>query len=623
MQKSRTAEAPYRAARFALRALDARRAEHGVLHLRSPVELGPIERSLIDYLPRWAALQPARIFLARMSEDGTWRTLTYARAWEQVRAIGQALLERKLDAERPIAILSGNSIEHAILSLAGMAVGVPVAPLSPNYSLLPGGERRLAEIAEVLQPGLVFAQNAEVFARARSIPAFAAIEWVSVAPVADATPFAALLAASPDQAFDAAFDAVGPDTVAKVLFTSGSTGSPKGVINTQRMLCAVAAMSGLLVLPVDAPIQVEWMPWHHTMGGNATFCALLKNGGSLYIDDGRPTPDGFAKTIAALKTVSPTSLQTVPAGFMLLIAALRSDAELRAKFFEKIVRVSYGGAALPDGQIEEFQEIAVASVGERIPVISGYGTTETAPSICITHWPSEVSGEIGSPFPGLDVKLVPDEDRYEIRVKGPNVTPGYLRRPDLTAQAFDEDGYYKVGDAVTFMDPDRPEMGLRFAGRLSENFKLTTGTWVLAGDLRLTLLNATAPALLDIVIAGENRDEIAILAWPNPKVPDNLITDVNSKGDPGRLAADTKLISYVAAALDRYNNGKSSSARIAAFRLLETPASLAAGEITDKGYVNQRAVLNQRGALVESLFDQVPSAGVVDLRRSALHRSVA
>ena len=606
--------APYRAVDFAPRALEIARRDDGTLILTSPIPLGPCERSVVDLLARWAADAPDRVFLAQRDGAGGWERLTYAQAWRRVRGVGQGLLDRGLRGGDHLAILSGNSIENAVMMLGAMAVGVAAAPISPSYSLLHGGVARLAEIGQVLRPAMVFAQRLPAFEAARQVPQFADAQWVTAQPHETATPLAVLEAATPGPAFDAAFAAVNADTVAKILFTSGSTGSPKGVINTQGMLCASVAMAPLLTRPDgEPPVQVEWIPWHHTLGGNAMFNGVLRQGGSLYIDPGRPTPDGIAQTVAALREVSPTTMANVPAGYALLADALEADEELCRSFFRHMKRLGYGGAALPQPVQDRIQAMAVRTVGRRIAFVSGYGTTETAPTISVTHWPSEESGELGLPAPGLELKLLPDGERYELRVRGPNVTPGYLGRPDLTAEAFDEEGFYRVGDAVAFMDPGRPELGLRFAGRLSENFKLTTGVWVLCGDLRLAVLNAASSVLQDAVICGENRHGVGVLAWANPQAAAAYLSDPAAAADPARLARDPGLLAHLRQALIAHNARCASSARIVALRLLEEPPSLGAGEITDKAYVNQRAVLGRRAALVESLYAEPAPDGVLRL----------
>ncbi|WP_425989955.1 AMP-binding protein [Afipia sp. DC4300-2b1] len=602
----------YRETNFAPREVVLSRDSDGTIFLNSPIKLETYERSLCEYLRTWASDEPDRIFLAQRSNQGSWETITYSRTWALVQSVGQYFLDIELGQGRPIAILTGNSIEHAVMMLAGLAVGVPVAPISPNYSFMSGGLEKLREIGAVLCPALVFSQDAKKTATARSLPEFNSVPWVSVVPDPKCISFEEICLTKTTAAFLDAFAAVGPDTVAKILFTSGSTGKPKGVINTQKMLCASVAMSALVAPAVSDPVQVEWMPWHHTMGGNATLNSILKNGGTLYIDDGRPTQEGFAKSIENIKAISPTSIQTVPAGFTQLIAALRSDAGFRQSFFLRISRVSYGGSAVADGQIDIFQEIALATIGKKIPVMSGYGATETAPTVCVTHWPSEHAGEIGLPVPGVTLKLLPlDDQRFELRVAGPNVTPGYLNSPELTKAAFDEDGYFRLGDAVAFTDPTKPEMGLKFVGRVSENFKLATGTWVLVGMVRLALIHAASPTLLDVVVAGENHEEVAILAWPNPKVPDEILSDPSSKNDPDKLAMDEGLRSFVRDALKNYNRSQGSSGRVAAFMLLSEPPSLAAGEITDKTYINQKAVLERRKILVDQLFTKSAISSVV------------
>ena len=405
--------------------------------------------------------------------------------WARVRAVGQALLNRGLRRGDRIAILSGNSIEHAIVNFAAMSAGLVVSPISPNYSLLEEAQPRLREIAAVLKPAVVFAQNAAKVATARRIPELAAATWISAVACEGALPLADLYDTQPAEAFADAFATRDPDAPAKILFTSGSTGSPKGVINTHAMMASSVAMGTNLATSREPPVQLDWLPWHHTMGGNATLNGVLKAGGTVYIDDGRPTRELFARTIANLRGLSPTAMLNAPLGYEMLVDALEQDSALRASFFGKLQRLSYAGSAIPASTLRRLQDLATATVGRSVPVMSGYGTTETAPGICTTTWPTEESGELGLPLPGISLKLVPVNDYYEVRVKGPNVMPGYLDRPAETSAAFDEEGFYCVGDTVTFMDRADPSRGLRFHGRLSESFKLTNGTWVLASALRL------------------------------------------------------------------------------------------------------------------------------------------
>jgi feruloyl-CoA synthase len=596
--------------RFAPKEVLVERTADGCILLRSPIALGGCEDNVVDYLERWAQAVPDRVFLAQRAPGGGWETLRYAEAWRRVQAVAQALLDRGLSEQTPIAILSGASLEHAVLTFAGMLAGIPVSPVSPNYTLLPNARPRLADIAELLQPRLVFAQDAERFSGARAVPELARAAWLSAS---DGEPGVATLASlydtQPGPAVAAARRAVRPTTVAKILFTSGSTGAPKGVLNTHGMLCSAAQASGLVVSSEQVPVGLDWLPWHHTVGGNATLHGILREGGTLYIDDGRPTPGEFHKTIENIREVRPTSLLSVPSALQMLADALETDDDLRQAFFSRLRRMNYAGASLPQEVWNRMQALAVRTLGQQIAFGAGYGTTETGPGISVTHWPSQGGGEIGLPLPGLTVKLVPFEDRYEVRVRGPNVTPGYLRRPDLTAAAFDEEQFYRVGDLVQFANPERPEDGLRFAGRLSENFKLSNGSWVATGDLRLALVQACQPLITDLVIAGPDRGDIRLLVWAHPA--ERQRAGASAEGEMS-AAAYAAIAARVAERLRAHNQQAGGHThRVAAFRILHTPASIGAGETTDKGYVNQRGVLACRAALVAELYSTDPGPEVI------------
>jgi feruloyl-CoA synthase len=591
---------------FAPQAVDISYRADGSLILRSAIPLGDCCGHICEYLQRWAEEAPTRTFLAERDATGAWRRLCYRDAWSKVRAIGQSLLARDLGQDHPIAILTGNSVEHALITFAGMLAGVPVAPISPAYGVHPEGLVRLAEIASILKPAMVFVQSTKGLDRVRTIPGFANAEWVSVDDDPTATRFASLLATEPERAIDEAFARAGCDEIGKILFTSGSTGSPKGVPQTQRMLCAAIHGGSLLVSAEEPPVLVDWMPWHHTMGGNNTLHGTVRDGGALYIDDGRPTPQLMGRTIRNLTEISVTSAQNVPAGLQMLVEAMETDEALRTSFFRRIRRLSYAGAALPRETWERLQSLALATRGQPLAVMSGYGATETAPGISLTHWACEGLGEIGLPIPGVEVKLVPVGDRYEVRVRGPNVMPGYFRRPDLTATAFDDEGFYKVGDAVRFVDPLEPRKGLRFAGRLSENFKLSNGAWVITGELRSAVL-AAAPSMAEAVIAGHDRDDIRLLVWASPAARAELARD-GMGGDE----LDVQLTARIAEELRSYNaQNAAGTRRIRAFAVLAEAPSLGAGEVTDKGNINQRAVLARQAALVEDLFSPSPSERVV------------
>lgn len=505
-----------------------------------------------------------------------------------------------------MAILSGNSIEHAVIMFAAMSAGLVVAPISPNYSLMPGGLARLQDISTLLRPSFVFVQDSVAYAAARKIPELASATWIAADQKAGSIAIESLYQTVPGASFKQAFRSVDKEAPAKILFTSGSTGLPKGVINTHLMMASAIEMGSLLVPPRESPVQVEWLPWHHTMGSNIILQGILRYGGTLYIDDGRPVPQLFHKTITNLKEISPTNMFNVPAGYTLLCEALEVDADLRTSFFRNIDRISYAGSAISRTTLDKLYHLAKTATGRHIPVMSGYGTTETAPTVSTTHWATEEPGELGLPAPGLELKLVPAGDSYEVRVRGPNVTPGYLGRPDVTAAAFDDEGFYRIGDTVSFIDPTRPELGLRFTGRLSENFKLANGTWVVVGNLRAAVLAATGGVLQDAVIAGENRPSCAVLGWLNP-----VMAKQHALGNGSNLSSDPGVIAFLQQCFRAHNANVGSSDRICSFTILDEPPSLAVGEITDKTYVNQRAVLSHRAPRVELLYSSEPYDHVI------------
>lgn len=598
--------------RFALKEVEVQRRDDGTVLLRSPIELTGCMNNVVDYLEQWAIAAPERVFLAEKAGGSDWEALSYAEAWRRVQGVAQALLDMGLGEHAPVAILSGASLDHAVLTFAGMLVGIPVSPISPSYTLLPAARPRLAEIADLLQPGLVFAQDAARHLDVKSLPALANASWLCTQAGDSAVPsISDLYATPPGEAVAEARRAVRASTVAKILFTSGSTGSPKGVLNTHGMLCSAVQATALVEASESFPVALDWLPWHHTVGGNATLHSVLRDGGTLYIDDGRPTPADFSKTIENIRQVRPTSLLSVPSAIQMLTDALEVDDHLREAFFSRLRRMAYAGASLPQEVWSRMQALAVRTLGSEIAFGSGYGTTETGPGISTTHWPSRGGGEIGLPFPGLTIKLVPVEDRYEVRVKGPNVTPGYLGRPDLTAQAFDEEQFYRVGDLVQFVDPACPECGLRFAGRLSENFKLTNGAWVATGELRLALVEACQPLVTDLVVAGPDRDDIRLMVWVHPAERKRAGAIVDGAIDPAVYAAMALRVTEKLRAHNRAAGGRTH--RVSAFRILQTPASIGAGETTDKGYVNQRGVLAHRATLVDELYADEPSAEVIRL----------
>ena len=577
----------------------------GVTYVRALCELGPYPQRLTDCLEIWAQRTPAHTFLAKRGADDQWARLSYRDALRRTQNIAQALIDRGASRDRPIAIISGNSLEHALLALAAMYIGVPYAPVSPAYSLLSTRFESLEHVFGILRPELVFAGDGAMFADAlrATLPRDAELITHQSTPGGmRATAFSALESQPATAAVDAAHAQVGPDTIAKILFTSGSTGSPKGVINTQRMLCANQEMiaSQLGFLRDAPPILCDWLPWNHTFGGNHNFGIVLYNGGTMYIDDGRPTPQGFATTAENLREIAPTAYFNVPRGYELLVERLRADVDLCSQFFSNMQVLFYAAAGLHQRVWDELQDLAVASCGEEILMITGLGATETSPAAMFTGRDGAVAGTVGLPLPGVELKLAPVGDKIEARVRGPNVTPGFWGDAALTARSFDEEGYYRLGDAVRWIDRDRPHLGLMFDGRLNEDFKLSTGTWISVGPLRSKFLSHFAPLVADVVIAAPDRPYVAALVFPNP-----------------RAAADD-LKPTLQARLDEFaRQNPGSSTRIDRLLLLNDPPSFEAREVTDKGTINQKAVLQNRVADVERVYDSTLSPGVFAVRSSS------
>ncbi|HUH85772.1 MAG TPA: feruloyl-CoA synthase, partial [Stellaceae bacterium] len=603
--------------RFAEAAVAVEHRPDGTMILRSPQPLGAYPRAVGVWLEAWAARAPDRLFLAERDGSGGWRRIAYAAALGEVRAIAQALLDRGLGPGRPVMILSDNGIDHALLMLAAMHVGIPVVPVSTAYSRISRDFARLRAARDLVAPGLIFADDGERYAAALTAIGLGDAEFVVTSNpprCLPATDFAQLRAMRPTASVDVAFAALGPDTVAKILLTSGSTGEPKGVINTQRMLCSNQEAYALLwsFIAERPPVLLDWLPWNHTFGGNSDFNMLLRNGGTLYIDDGRPVPGLIDKSVANLREVAPTLYLNVPRAFGLMLDPLERDADLARNFFRELDLILYAGAALPQSLWERLEALSLRTIGEKVAMVSAWGTTETAPAATVVHYPIARAGNIGLPIPGTEIKLVPAGDKLEIRVRGPNVTPGYWRRPDLTAAAFDEDGYYRPGDAARLEDPAEPRRGIVFDGRLGENFKLSSGTWVSVGALRVALVAACTPIIEDAVIAGHDRDEIGLLVFPSLAGCRGLCPQFATDAPLPALIAAPAVRDALAAALGRHNaTAGGSSHRIARALFLEHPPSIDRGEITDKGYINQRAVLGNRAALVERLYADPPGADVV------------
>ena len=594
------ANTPFKALDMAAAEVEVEAIDGGSI-LRSPQALDAYPRCVGEMLCHWAAAPPDRTFLAERPSDGEWRRVTYGETLTAVRGLGQAMLDRGLDRERPVAILSDNGIDNGLLQLAAMHVGIPVAPVSPAYSLMSTDFGKLAAIAEILTPGLVYAADGAAFADALSAVDFGDAEIVTGG---DRT-FDRLLATPPTDAVDAAFRAVGPDSIAKLLFTSGSTGQPKGVINTQRMLCSnQQAIRQLWPFLEDRPpVIVDWLPWNHTFGANHNFNLILWHGGTLYIDGGKPVPGLIERTVANLMDFPSTIHFNVPRGFDMLVSYLEDDASLREAFFADLDLIFYAGAALPQNLWRRLEAVSILARGERTMMISAWGSTETAPMATTVHFPIERAGIIGLPAPGTDIKMVDYDGKSELRVRGPNVTPGYWRRQDLTDAAFDADGFYRVGDAGKLLDADDPALGLVFDGRIAEDFKLMSGTWVHVGVLRVKTIAALTPLAQDVVVAGEGLEDVGLLVFPNLAGCRSLCPDAGDAVPIDDLIASAAVRDAVSQGLDAYNAvNPGNSTRVDRVLLMAEPALIDADEITDKGYLNQRAVLARRAGLVERLY---------------------
>ena len=608
--------------------IDVRYGSEGVVYMRERRPLGAYDVRLTDSLERWAAEAPSRAFLAERAPDGDWRRITYADALGRVRGLAQGLIDRRLSVERPIVILSGNGIDHALLALAAMYVGVPYAPIAPAYSLQARDFASLRQVFERMQPGLVFAADGERFERALSsvLPDGVELVVTTSAPASiAATAFSTLADTSPTAAVDAARNAVGPDTIAKVLFTSGSTGRPKGVVNTQRMLCSNQEMirSVLMFLRDAPPVLCDWSPWNHTAGGNHNFGLILQNGGTLYIDDGKPTPAMFAATVRNFREVRCTAHFAVPRVYEMLMPHLRSDAVLRETFFADLRLLFYAAAGLGQRFWDELREVSIEACGEEILIMTGFGATETAPFAFSTGTEGAFAGMVGFPAPGMDVKLAPAGAKLEARVRGPNITPGYWRDDELTRDAFDDEGYYRLGDAMRFVDPGDPARGLVFDGRLAEDFKLSTGTWVSVGPLRARILAAAAGFAQDVVLSGPDRDFVGALVFPN-MVACRETAGLDAGAPPADVLAHPRVREIFQAAFDRLaRGGTGSSTFVARVLLLDEPPSLDAREVTDKGSLNQKIVLQHRAALVDEVHAAAPSPRVIECRPTAREASAA
>ena len=595
----------------------------GVAVLRSVDPLQPYPDRLTDRLEHWAAHTPHQTLVARRHAGGDWRHISYAQMLQRVPSVAQALLDLKLSAERPLVVLSDNDLEHLTLALAAMWVGVPYVPVSAAYSLISQDFGKLRHILATTTPGAVFASGpAYVRAIAAAVPAELPLLFTQLPKDAASVEllqgrrligFDELLATAPGAITQAQHAGVGPDTVAKILFTSGSTKLPKGVINTHRMLCANQQMLRQCMgfMADEPPVLVDWLPWNHTFGGNHNVGLTLFNGGTLYIDEGKPTPSGILETLRNLREISPTVYFNVPKGFEEIASAMDGDTLLRDTLFRRCKAFMFAGAALSQAVWDKLDAHGEAAIGERVRIITGLGMTETAPSCTFAVGTDVRSGHIGLPVPGVEAKLVKDAStggKTEIRFRGPNVMPGYWRAPEQTREAFDGEGFYRTGDAAVWIDPAQPNKGLRFDGRIAEDFKLSTGTFVSVGPLRARIVVAGDPCVQDAVITGINRDEVGALIVPRPDECRRL-AGLPADTPMAEVLRHPVLRAFFQTLADRlWREGSGSANRVARLQVLAEPLAIDQGEVTDKGSINQRAVLSHRAATVEALHD----AGTLD-----------
>nr|WP_260620553.1 feruloyl-CoA synthase [Pseudomonas protegens] len=581
--------------------------EQGVLHMRALEPLAPLPDRLLDRLLHWARVRPEQTFIAAREAGGDWRRVSYGQMLDSVRAIAQGLLRYGLSADKPLALLSGNDIEHLQLALGAMYAGIPYCPVSPAYSLLSQDFAKLRHVCDLLQPGLVFVSDASAYQRAIDAVLPPETPLISVRGQVPGRPqasFASLLAEPGGAEADAAFAATGPDSIAKFLFTSGSTKLPKAVITTQRMLCANQQML-LQTFPVFGeapPVLVDWLPWNHTFGGSHNVGIVLYNGGTFYLDEGKPTAQGFAETLRNLKEISPTAYLTVPKGWEELVNALEQDAELRECFFKRMSLFFFAAAGLSQSVWDRLDRVAEQHCGERIRMMAGLGMTEAAPSCTFTTGPLSMAGYIGLPAPGCEVRLVPVDGKLEGRFRGPHIMPGYWRAAQQTAEVFDAQGFYCSGDALKLADAADPQLGLMFDGRIAEDFKLSSGVFVSVGPLRNRAVLEGAPYVQDLVVAAPDRECLGALVFPR-LYECRRLAGLGAEASEAQVLASAPVRQWFGDWLQRLNREASGNAsRLEWIALQVEPASIDRGEITDKGSINQRAVLQWRAEQVENLY---------------------
>jgi feruloyl-CoA synthase len=615
---------PVRAVRVASLQAIVDRRENGVIYVRSPQPLGEYPARVTDRLEFWATKAPYRIFLAQRAPDGKWQTVTYAETLVRVRRLARGLLDHGLSASKPLMILSGNSVEHGLLALAANYAGIPYAPIAPAYALAVKEFTALSYVWQNFAPAMVFVDDGARFVRSLKavLPGGTQVVFHTSRP--DGIPsisLAELESSDPSPAVDEVNRRTSPDSIAKILYTSGSTGLPKGVITTHRMLCSNQQMlcEVLQFLADGPPVLCDWLPWNHTFGGSHNFGIALYNGGSLYIDAGKPTQDSFGQTIRNLREIVTTVYFNVPKAYELLVEHLRSDSDLRKRFFSRLQCLFFAAAGLSQHIWDELQDLAFETCGEEILVVTGLGATESSPYALSTGKEGAAAGHLGLPVPGVELKLVPVEEKLEARLRGPSITPGFWRRPELNAAAFDEENYYRLGDAVKFVDPENPLSGFLFDGRLNEEFKLSSGTWVRVGPLRMRLLAHFGILLQDVVIAGPDREFTSALLFPALEVCRKLCAGLLENAPPVEVLSRPEIREVFRERLQSFAAASTgSSTRVERAILLDAPPSIELQEITDKGSINQKAVLKNRAELVEDLYREPPPVHVITCSENRL-----
>lgn len=590
----------------------------GSIMVRStvPLEDGPYR--MTERLEHWATQQPDRVFIAQKDASGHWQKLNYRDAYQQVLGLAQFLLTTNVSTEKPLAILAENCIEHALLAIAALHIGVPYSVINPAYALRASDFVKLRHVIEILTPGLVLVQNGQEYAQALEATC-PEIEVVAVeVPLDNHLAFADLLKTIPGEGINQAFQQITPDTVAKILFTSGSTGLPKGVINTHGNITSNwRQISQTFPFFKNGGLElIDWLPWSHTFGGNHNLGLTLFNGGSLYIDGGNPTPSGIKTTIANLREIAPTVYFNVPKGFEELVHYLKADAALCQFFFSRLQLLFYAGAGMPQHVWDALEELAYQTTGKRLLISTGLGMTEASPSCLFNIHYGSFSGMLGTPVPGLELKLVPTSGKLEARFRAPNVAPGYWRNPEATAKAFDEDGFYCTGDALKFVDPDLPNDGLIFDGRISEDFKLDTGTWVSVGVLRAKFITAAQGLIQDVVITGLNRPFVGAIVFPELNHCLRL-AGLDDSAPLVRIVNHPQVLAALQTVLNDFaKQGTGSSTWIKRAVFADFHLSMEKGEITDKGSINQGKVLSNYSDWVDQLYASAPIGAILETNKA-------